>query len=92
MGALSPVHLILILVVALFIIGPGKLPETGAALGKAIRQFRDATAGLDEKLAETTAVATPVAPSPVAAAPIAAAPMAPVAPPSPIETDQTPQV
>jgi TatA/E family protein of Tat protein translocase len=78
--------LILILVVALFIIGPGKLPETGAALGKAIRQFRDATAGLDEKLAETTAVATPVAPSP-----IAAAPMAPVAPPSPIETDQTPQ-
>jgi sec-independent protein translocase protein TatA len=49
MGALSPVHLVLILIVALFVIGPGKLPETGAALGKAIRQFREATAGTDEK-------------------------------------------
>ena len=92
MGALSPVHLILILVVALFIIGPGKLPETGAALGKAIRQFRDATAGLDEKPAEMAAAATPVAASPIAPAPVAAAQMAPVATPSPIETNLPPQV
>ncbi|HVA86881.1 MAG TPA: twin-arginine translocase TatA/TatE family subunit [Candidatus Saccharimonadales bacterium] len=60
MGALSPLHLILILVIALFIIGPGKLPETGAALGKAIRQFRDATTGADEKPTEAaTATSTP---------------------------------
>ncbi len=45
MGALSPWHLILILAVALLVIGPGKLPETGAALGKAIRSFRDAVEG-----------------------------------------------
>ena len=37
---LSPVHLVLILVVALLVIGPGKLPETGAAIGKAVRDFR----------------------------------------------------
>jgi len=92
MGALSPVHLILILVVALFIIGPGKLPETGAALGKAIRQFRDATAGIDEKPAETTAAAAPIAAAPIAAAPVAAAQMAPVATPSPIEPNQTPGI
>jgi sec-independent protein translocase protein TatA len=36
-------HLILILGVALLVIGPGKLPETGAALGRAIREFRRAT-------------------------------------------------
>ena len=44
-GALSPLHLLIILVVALLIIGPGKLPETGAALGKSIREFRDAVGG-----------------------------------------------
>ena len=37
---ITPVHLIIVLVVALLILGPGKLPETGAALGKAIRDFR----------------------------------------------------
>jgi TatA/E family protein of Tat protein translocase len=37
-------HLIIILVVALLILGPGKLPETGEALGKAIREFRRAVA------------------------------------------------
>ena len=48
MGALSPVHLIAILVVALLILGPGKLPETGAALGRAIREFRHAVDGTDD--------------------------------------------
>jgi len=48
MGALSPLHLVIILVVALLVIGPGKLPETGAALGRAIRDFRNAMDGRDE--------------------------------------------
>ena len=43
MGAISPLHILIILIVALVVIGPGKLPETGAALGKALRQFRDAS-------------------------------------------------
>lgn len=33
-------ELILILVVALIIFGPGKLPEAGKALGRTIREFR----------------------------------------------------
>lgn len=48
MGALSPIHVVLILLIALVIIGPGKLPETGAALGRAIRGFREALEGRDE--------------------------------------------
>ncbi|MER3418048.1 MAG: twin-arginine translocase TatA/TatE family subunit [Chloroflexota bacterium] len=48
MGSLSPAHLLIILVVALLVIGPGKLSETGAALGKAVRDFRRALEGDDE--------------------------------------------
>ncbi|NMC33712.1 MAG: twin-arginine translocase TatA/TatE family subunit [Veillonellaceae bacterium] len=36
-------ELILILVIALVIFGPSKLPEMGASLGKAIHEFRNAT-------------------------------------------------
>lgn len=35
-------HLLLILVIALVIFGPGKLPEIGAGLGKSIREFKKA--------------------------------------------------
>ncbi|HLX34148.1 MAG TPA: twin-arginine translocase TatA/TatE family subunit [Candidatus Limnocylindrales bacterium] len=45
---LTPTHLILVLAIALIVLGPGKLPEAGAALGKAIRGFRDAATGRDE--------------------------------------------
>ena len=40
-GLLQPQHLLIILVVALFIFGPKKLPELGQGLGKGIRSFRD---------------------------------------------------
>ena len=48
MGALTPAHLIIILVVALLVLGPGKLPETGAALGRSIRDFRRGLDGQDD--------------------------------------------
>ena len=48
MGALTPAHLLIILVVALLVLGPGKLPETGAALGRSIREFRHAINGTDD--------------------------------------------
>lgn len=38
---LQPTHLLIILVVALFLFGPKKLPELGQGLGKGIRSFRD---------------------------------------------------
>jgi sec-independent protein translocase protein TatA len=37
--------LLIILIIALIVIGPGKLPEVGAALGRGIREFRHATTG-----------------------------------------------
>lgn len=40
-GLLQPQHLLVILVVALFVLGPKKLPELGQGLAKGIRAFKD---------------------------------------------------
>ncbi|MCC5465124.1 MAG: Sec-independent protein translocase protein tatA/E-like protein [Pelosinus sp.] len=42
-------ELILILVIALVVFGPGKLPEVGKALGRGIQEFRSATSGESAK-------------------------------------------
>lgn len=39
---LSPVHLVIILAIALLLFGPKRLPEIGQGLGKTIREFRHA--------------------------------------------------
>jgi sec-independent protein translocase protein TatA len=41
-GLLEPPHLLLILALALVLFGAGKLADTGAALGKSVRDFRKA--------------------------------------------------
>ncbi|HTI13137.1 MAG TPA: twin-arginine translocase TatA/TatE family subunit [Dictyobacter sp.] len=40
MFGLHPVDLIVVLVVALLIFGPKKLPEMGSSIGKSIKEFR----------------------------------------------------
>ena len=46
-------ELIIILVIILIIFGAGKLPEIGAGMGKAIRNFKGATKNVeDEKRVE----------------------------------------
>ncbi|MBT2645063.1 twin-arginine translocase TatA/TatE family subunit [Bacillus sp. ISL-41] len=42
--------LILILVIALIIFGPNKLPEIGRAVGKSMREFKNATSGLTDDI------------------------------------------
>ena len=42
----SPVGWILIIIVALFVFGPKKLPEIGRTLGKTFREFRSSAEGL----------------------------------------------
>jgi TatA/E family protein of Tat protein translocase len=61
MAGLTPAHLLIILVIALVVIGPGKLPEVGAALGKSIREFQKASGGITNTL---TGVVTPPAQQP----------------------------
>jgi sec-independent protein translocase protein TatA len=47
---IGPVELILILVVALIVFGPRQLPEIGASLGKALREFRQMSQGVTGEL------------------------------------------
>jgi sec-independent protein translocase protein TatA len=42
-------ELIIILIIILIIFGAGKLPEIGAGMGKAIRNFKGATTDSEEK-------------------------------------------
>ncbi len=48
-GLLQPMHLLVILAIVLIIFGPGKLPELGSSLGKAIKGFKKSMAEPDEK-------------------------------------------
>jgi sec-independent protein translocase protein TatA len=45
---IQPTHLLFILIVALVVLGPKRLPEVGRSLGKGIRDFRGAMAGIEE--------------------------------------------
>ncbi|OGR36857.1 MAG: hypothetical protein A2051_11140 [Desulfovibrionales bacterium GWA2_65_9] len=45
---LQPMHLLLILVIALLLFGPGKLPQIAANLGKSIREFKGALSAQEE--------------------------------------------
>jgi sec-independent protein translocase protein TatA len=45
MGIENPVHLIFIAAVALVVLGPKRLPEVARALGKGVREFREAMSG-----------------------------------------------
>ena len=73
MPNIGPVELVIILVIALLVIGPGKLPDVGAALGKSIREFRKAATDVQESVKLDAPIA-PVAPTPAAPAPAPAAP------------------
>jgi sec-independent protein translocase protein TatA len=45
-------EMIVILVLALLVFGPKKLPEIGSSMGKAIRGFQDATKEFESELKE----------------------------------------
>jgi TatA/E family protein of Tat protein translocase len=85
MPNISPIHLVIVLIIALIVIGPGKLPEVGAALGKSIKEFRKAASDITdsahtEAAPITAATAAAVAPAAVAPAPVAAPVYAAAAP------------
>jgi len=85
-GSIGMPELIIILVIALIIFGPRKLPELGRSLGKSIGEFKRASNELRSTLEEeirieeqrdrttTAAAATPAAATPAAATPPSATP------------------
>lgn len=49
MGIENPIHLLFIGAVALVVLGPKRLPEMARALGKGMREFREAMSGEGEE-------------------------------------------
>jgi TatA/E family protein of Tat protein translocase len=86
---IGPGELLLILAIALLVIGPGRLPDVGAALGKSLREFRKASTEMQEAVTSATKPTTtaPAAATPTPAVPpVAVASVSAAAPPaSPVE-------
>jgi sec-independent protein translocase protein TatA len=46
-GSIGPGELIIVLVIALIVLGPKRLPEVGRSVGKGMREFKDAVSGMN---------------------------------------------
>jgi sec-independent protein translocase protein TatA len=58
MPNVGPMELVIVLVIALIVLGPKKLPEVGRSLGKGMREFKDTVSGIgggddDDEIAHT---------------------------------------
>jgi sec-independent protein translocase protein TatA len=82
MPGIGPMEMVIVLVIALLILGPKRLPDAGRSLGAGMREFKDSLMPRhhDEPVAEV-APAPPVA----AAATAPTVPTAPTAPTAPRE-------
>ena len=49
MPNVGPMELVLVLVVALLVLGPKKLPEVGRSIGKGMREFKESLNGESER-------------------------------------------
>ena len=56
---IGPMELVIVLVIALIVIGPKRLPEVGKSLGKGMREFKDSLSG-DSRDDEDEAAAPPL--------------------------------
>jgi sec-independent protein translocase protein TatA len=45
LGNIGPLEIIVVLIIALVVFGPKRLPELGRSLGKGIREFRGSVSG-----------------------------------------------
>jgi sec-independent protein translocase protein TatA len=44
----GPTELIIVLVIALIVLGPKRLPEVGRSVGKGMREFKESLSGMDK--------------------------------------------
>ena len=48
LGNIGPLEIAIVLIIALIVFGPKRLPELGRSLGKGIREFRGSLGGDDD--------------------------------------------
>jgi sec-independent protein translocase protein TatA len=65
MPNIGPMELIVVLIVALLVLGPKRLPSAGRSLGAGIREFKDSITGRgdDERTPAELATAEPAEPA-----------------------------
>ena len=49
MPSIGPMELIIVLVIALVVLGPKRLPEMGRSVGRGMREFKEGIAGNDDQ-------------------------------------------
>lgn len=59
MPNIGPMELMIVLVLALIILGPKKLPDAGRSLGRGMREFKDSLTGGDAQESELSSEARP---------------------------------
>ena len=69
-------ELIIILIIALIVLGPGKLPDVAQSLGKSVREFRSATHDEEKQPGAAAAAAGTPAPATTVTAVTTTAPVA----------------
>jgi len=63
MPNVGPFELAIVLVIALIVFGPKRLPELGRSLGKGIREFRGSLSGEDHEPARRETIEPPPLPA-----------------------------
>lgn len=49
LGSIGPLEIVVVLIIALIVFGPKRLPQLGHSVGKGIREFRETVAGIGEQ-------------------------------------------
>jgi sec-independent protein translocase protein TatA len=47
--SVGPTELIIVLVIALLVLGPKRLPEVGRSVGRGMREFKDSLSGVNSR-------------------------------------------
>jgi sec-independent protein translocase protein TatA len=80
LGNIGPLEIIVVLIIALVVFGPKRLPELGSSLGRGIREFKETVTGdrdddKDDDVKALSGTQAPVTAPEPPEAPVATAPL-----------------